>query len=1219
MKQIILIAFLYIGVIRGQSLLISPANNSYSNLNSNTFVWNQVNNATAYQLDIALDQAFSNIIISRVQTSTSSIENLATGKTYFWRVSYRLNSIWSAYSSPYRLILVDFNNIPNKSLWLDAGTINQSNNSAVSLWTDISGNGKNATQTNASWQPKYIVNGIGGKPSIQCKGGTYVTCGNNFTMNGNFSFIVLFKAGPTGTFGTIFAKSINANGGIYLGHTTDGTFNMFADVEQIQLPTKAKILNKNLILSGVFKTRNDTVKLYRNNILDHFYKPGAAIDFAGSNTTAFDIGTVGGGLPLDGQIAELFIFNEALSDTNRNLVENYLMSKYAPSVNLGADVNTCLSSYNISANQPYFEKYLWSNGDTMPSITVSASGSYSVRATDIFGRFSFDTLLVTFDTINYKPDLGADTSICFGQNSVLNAGPKHLNYLWNTGDTSNTLSINQTGFYSVSVKNCKNNTFRDTVYLFVSNNKPNLADTGILCFNAAKTLNPNIPNQALTYLWSNGDTNKTISIQNGGVYYLQVKDTFNCTFNDTITIYTDSVLKNTTLGPNLNLCSGNTIGLISENFVKSYLWNNGSAVNRIQVNASGDYWVKVADSNACSISDTLSVTIIGNAPQMKLAVSKVCTNEFTSFKDLSIPPSGNTIVSQFWRFTATDSSLNGEDSFRFGTNGNKGIYHRVTTNVGCFSDTNFNIQVYNPPSAGFSSTTSCAQTNSFFVNKTSFDFGDSSNMWMWSFGDGQNSSIHSPAIKYVNQGKFSIQLIAISKRNCRDTAISELDIYPAFVAKFKTENNCQSDSTLFIDSTMSKSTVYWMWNFGDNSFSMERNPKHRYMNGGVYNVLMAVQNAIGCRDTLREAVTIVGRPKANIISGNGCYRDAYNFEESSIVGIGDSIVSYRWEISNAGVFDVKKPNYAFRDTGMVSLKLTISTKFGCSDTMSKKIQILPSPIAGFSLSANAGELPAKIFTTNLSKNASSYLWKFGNNDSSTEISPTYTYFSNGDYTIRLIAMNGLNCKDVYELPFIVKPTQVDLLVDKLLIKEVRTADSALYYEMSIRLINIGSRPIYDIDLAISSLQRPDVIEHWRDTLMPSTNKTYILNTRINAASSIYRNYICIEGKNVNFNQKESNVVNNKTCETVVNDIQMNIYPNPASTIAEILMVLPADGIVSFSLMDYRGKDLLGEKSQNYKKGFNSFKFDVSQLQRGMYFLRMDYSGNSKIVKFEVGE
>ena len=137
--------------------------------------------------------------------------------------------------------------------------------------------------------------------------------------------------------------------------------------------------------------------------------------------------------------------------------------------------------------------------------------------------------------------------------------------------------------------------------------------------------------------------------------------------------------------------------------------------------------------------------------------------------------------------------------------------------------------------------------------------------------------------------------------------------------------------------------------------------------------------------------------------------------------------------------------------------------------------------------------------------------------------------------------------------------------------------------------------------------------------MPSTNKTYILNTRINAASSIYRNYICIEGKNVNFNQKESNVVNNKTCETVVNDIQMNIYPNPASTIAEILMVLPADGIVSFSLMDYRGKDLLGEKSQNYKKGFNSFKFDVSQLQRGMYFLRMDYSGNSKIVKFEVGE
>ena len=318
MRQIILFAFLYIGVLQGQSLLITPANNHFTNQSAQTFVWNQVNDATVYQLDIALDALFSNIIINRVQTNTSSNENLQLGKVYYWRVRYKLNGIWSAYSSYYKLTVVDINAMPNKSLWLDAGTIGQANNTNVTSWSDLSGNGKNAIQTNVSAQPKYIVSGIGGKPSIQCKGGTYLTCGNNFTMNGNYTFIVLFKAGPTGTFGTVFAKSINANGGIYLGHTTDGTYNLFADVEQIQLPTKPKILNKNLILSGVFKTRTDTVKLYRNNVLDHFYKPGGAIDFAGSNTSAFDIGTTAGGLPLDGQIAEMFIFNEAIPDSNRN-------------------------------------------------------------------------------------------------------------------------------------------------------------------------------------------------------------------------------------------------------------------------------------------------------------------------------------------------------------------------------------------------------------------------------------------------------------------------------------------------------------------------------------------------------------------------------------------------------------------------------------------------------------------------------------------------------------------------------------------------------------------------------------------------------------------------------------------------------------------------------------------------------------------------------------
>lgn len=1219
MRQIILFAFLYIGVLQGQSLLITPANNHFTNQSAQTFVWNQVNDATVYQLDIALDALFSNIIINRVQTNTSSNENLQLGKVYYWRVRYELNGIWSAYSSYYKLTVVDINAMPNKSLWLDAGTIGQANNTNVTSWSDLSGNGKNAIQTNVSAQPKYIVSGIGGKPSIQCKGGTYLTCGNNFTMNGNYTFIVLFKAGPTGTFGTVFAKSINANGGIYLGHTTDGTYNLFADVEQIQLPTKPKILNKNLILSGVFKTRTDTVKLYRNNVLDHFYKPGGAIDFAGSNTSAFDIGTTAGGLPLDGQIAEMFIFNEAIPDSNRNFLENYLLSKYAPSVNLGADINTCASNYNISANQPYFEKYLWSNGDTMPSITVSASGYYSVRATDIFGRFSFDTLLVNFDTINFKPNLGIDTTICFGQNSVLNAGPKHLSYIWSTGDTSNTLSINQTGFYHVSVKNCKNNTYKDTVYLFVSNNKPNLADTGILCFNASKTLNPNIPNQALKYLWSNGDTTKTISIQKGGKYYLNVIDTFNCSFNDTITIYTDSVLKSTSLGPDLNLCSGNSIGLLSENYVKTYFWNNGSTSNRIQVNATSNYWVKVVDSNACAISDTIQITIIGNAPQMALTYSKVCTNEYTMFSDLSTPPAGNSLVSQLWKFTTGDSSLAASDSFRFSTNGTKTIYHRVTTNVGCFSDTSFSIQIYNPPVTGFSSTTSCAQANSYFVNKTSFDFGDSIGSWAWSFGDGQMSGSQNPSIKYANQGKYSINLISISKKNCRDTTSREIDIYPAFVAKMKTDNNCQFDSTIFIDSTASMSTVYWMWNFGDNGYSLEKNPKHKYNAGGVYNVLLAIQNAIGCIDTLRKAVTIVSKPKAIIQSGNGCYRDAYNFMEASTVGIGDSIVSYRWEIPSVGVFDGKKPNYAFRDTGFVTLNLKVNTKFGCSDTASKKIQILPSPSAGFSLNTSTGEVPAKLITKNLSTNASSYQWQFGNKDSSNEISPTYTFYENGDYIIRLIAMNSLNCRDVYERPFIVRPTQLDLFIDKLIIKEIKTADSASSYEMSVRLINVGTRPIYDIDLSISSLQRPDAIEHWSDTLLPNSNKTYVLNTRMNSTSSVYRNYICIEGKNVNINQKESNTLNNKVCETVENDIQVNVYPNPAKTFTEVQAVLPVDGDVVLSLMDYRGKFLYAEQSHSGKKGLNQFKMDVSQIERGVYYLKLDYSGTSRVIKIEVGE
>ena len=55
-------------------------------------------------------------------------------------------------------------------------------------------------------------------------------------------------------------------------------------------------------------------------------------------------------------------------------------------------------------------------------------------------------------------DLGPDTSICEGEPITLDAGDDGEDYLWNTGDTAQEISVFREGWYSVVItrNNCSN-------------------------------------------------------------------------------------------------------------------------------------------------------------------------------------------------------------------------------------------------------------------------------------------------------------------------------------------------------------------------------------------------------------------------------------------------------------------------------------------------------------------------------------------------------------------------------------------------------------------------------------------------------------------------------------------------------------------------------------------------------------------------------------------
>jgi gliding motility-associated-like protein len=118
---------------------------------------------------------------------------------------------------------------------------------------------------------------------------------------------------------------------------------------------------------------------------------------------------------------------------------------------LGNDTSLC-SNTTMTIMADSADTYLWNTGSSNPSITITSSGIYSLIAT-INGCTVFDTIEVRSIP---TPNLGDDLSLCDVSNTLLDAGHSGGTYLWNTGQTSQTISATGAGVYWVQIteNNC---------------------------------------------------------------------------------------------------------------------------------------------------------------------------------------------------------------------------------------------------------------------------------------------------------------------------------------------------------------------------------------------------------------------------------------------------------------------------------------------------------------------------------------------------------------------------------------------------------------------------------------------------------------------------------------------------------------------------------------------------------------------------------------------
>ncbi|PLX16235.1 MAG: hypothetical protein C0597_08140, partial [Marinilabiliales bacterium] len=195
-----------------------------------------------------------------------------------------------------------------------------------------------------------------------------------------------------------------------------------------------------------------------------------------------------------------------------------------------------------------FSNYTWNTSAETQTITVNSTGRYIATVLDYNGCESQDS--VDVNVHNPVINLGADMGICVGQSTNLNAGSSFTTYEWNTAETTQTISVNTYGSYSVTVTD--SNSCENSDEIVVTVNSLPVVDLGSdqgITTNESITLDAG--NGFISYLWNDESTSQALTVS-GSIAGVGTHSYSVLVTNDKGCEGTDTVIVNVTSNTGIN-------------------------------------------------------------------------------------------------------------------------------------------------------------------------------------------------------------------------------------------------------------------------------------------------------------------------------------------------------------------------------------------------------------------------------------------------------------------------------------------------------------------------------------------------------------------------------------------------------------------------------------------------------------------------------------------
>jgi len=630
--------------------------------------------------------------------------------------------------------------------------------------------------TTVNPQVTVTVNALPATPTITASGPTTFCAGGNVTLTSSAGTSYLWSNGAT-------TQSINvSSAGSYKVQVTNASGCLSAASATTAVTVNAIPVTPTISPGGPTTfCAGGSVTLTSNAEASYLWSNGASIQSI--NITASGSYTVkvtnASGCQSAASIATVVTVN-ALPVT--------------PTITADGPTTFCTGG-NVTLTSSSESSYLWSNGSTTPSINITASGSYTVKVTNVSGCQSAASTVtvVTVNALPITPTITASgpTTFCDG-GSVTLSSSAGSNYLWSNGATTASINIATSGSYTVQVTNASGCQSALSAAIPVTVNTvpvtPTITASGptTFCDGSSATLTSS---PEAVYLWSNGATTQGINITTAGSYTVQVISASGCqsaaSVATIITVNALPLMPTVTAESATTFCDGDTVTLTSSTGT-DYLWSNGETTQSINITASGTYTVRAINASGCLSAASLAIVVSVTALPLISASNNgpVCAG---SALNLTGGPAGMAIY--YWtgpdEFTSLLQNPLVSDS---ATLDMAGLYTLTVANAnGCINTAAQSIIVNETPIA----VAGPDQDLKFnFETQMNAELSASeTGEWSLISGSGHISDIHSPTTRITELStgvnKF---LWKVLNGNCEDTAEVKINVHDLFVPSVITPN-----------------------------------------------------------------------------------------------------------------------------------------------------------------------------------------------------------------------------------------------------------------------------------------------------------------------------------------------------------------------------------------------------------------------------------------------